>query len=76
MRPFYEFFLKDQQKRREAFVHRLELNLVSPTFVRLCGLVVRVRGEFDSPRYQIFREVVGLERGALSLVSAIEELLG
>jgi hypothetical protein len=31
---------------------------------------------FDSPRYQVFREVVGLERGPLSLVSAIEELLG
>jgi hypothetical protein len=30
---------------------------------------------FDSRRYQIFREVVGLERGVLSLVSTIEELL-
>jgi hypothetical protein len=29
----------------------------------------------DSPRYQIFWEVVGLERGPLSLVSKIEELL-
>jgi hypothetical protein len=27
------------------------------------------RPGFDSRRYQIFREVVGLERGALSLVS-------
>jgi hypothetical protein len=49
---------------------------------RLCGLVVRVpsyriRGPgFDSRRYQIFCEVVGLERGPLSLVSTIEELLG
>jgi hypothetical protein len=33
--------------------------------------VVRVR----FLRYQIFREVVGLERGTLSLVSTIEELL-
>jgi hypothetical protein len=47
----------------------------------LCGLVVRVPGYgswgpgFDSRRYQIFREVVGLERGPLSLVSTIEELL-
>jgi hypothetical protein len=47
----------------------------------LC-LVVRVPGYrsrgpgFDSRRYQIFREVVGLERGPLSLVSIIEELLG
>jgi hypothetical protein len=49
---------------------------------RLCGLVVRVtdyrsRGPgLDSRRYQIFWEVVGLERGPLSLVSTIEELLG
>jgi hypothetical protein len=34
------------------------------------------RSGFDSRRYQIFWEVVGLERGALSLVSTIEELLG
>jgi hypothetical protein len=31
---------------------------------------------FDSRRYQIFSEVVGLERGQLSCVSTIEELLG
>jgi hypothetical protein len=30
---------------------------------------------FDSRRYQIFWEVVGLERGPLSLVRIIEELL-
>jgi hypothetical protein len=30
---------------------------------------------FDSLRYQIFWEAVGLERGALNLVSTIEELL-
>jgi hypothetical protein len=41
----------------------------------LDGLVVRVPGYrskgpgFDSRRYQIFWEVVGLERGPLSLVS-------
>jgi hypothetical protein len=34
-----------------------------------------VRPGFDSQLYQIFREVVGLERGPLSLVSTIEELL-
>jgi hypothetical protein len=33
------------------------------------------RSGFDSRRYQIFWEVVGLERGSLSLVSATEELL-
>jgi hypothetical protein len=30
---------------------------------------------FDSRRYQIFLEVVGLDRGPLSLVRIIEELL-
>jgi hypothetical protein len=30
---------------------------------------------FDSHRYQIFLEVLGLERGALSLVRITEELL-
>jgi hypothetical protein len=45
----------------------------------LCGLVVRVPDHrstgpgFDSRRYQIFCEIVGLE---LSLLSTIEELLG
>jgi hypothetical protein len=34
------------------------------------------RSGFDSQRYQIFWEVVGLERGPLSLVSTIEELFG
>ena len=48
---------------------------------RLCGLVVRVSGYryrvpgFDSRRYQIFSVVGGLERGPLSLVRSIEELL-
>jgi hypothetical protein len=48
---------------------------------RLCGLVVRVPGYrsrgpgFDFRHYQIFWEVVGLERGSLSLVRIIEELL-
>ena len=48
---------------------------------RLCGLVVRVSGYryrglgFHSRRYQIFWVVVGLERGPLSLLRSIEELL-
>ena len=48
---------------------------------RLCSLVVRVSGYryrglgFDSRRYQIFWEVVGMERGPLNLVRSIEELL-
>jgi hypothetical protein len=47
----------------------------------ICGLVVRVpkyrsRGPWiDFRRYQIFSEVVGLERGPLSLGRIIEELL-
>jgi hypothetical protein len=48
---------------------------------RLCGLVVIVSGYrsrgpgFDSRRYQIFWEVMGLDWGPLSLMSTIEELL-
>jgi hypothetical protein len=44
--------------------------------------VVRVSGyrsigpEFDSRRFQIFWEAVGLERGPLSLVRTTEEVLG
>jgi hypothetical protein len=51
------------------------------TVDRLCGLVVRVSGYrsrgpgFDSLSYQIFRDVMGLERGPVSLVRIIEELL-
>jgi hypothetical protein len=47
----------------------------------LCDLVVwfpayKSRGPgFDFRRYQIFWEVVGLERGPLSLVSTTEKLL-
>jgi hypothetical protein len=48
---------------------------------RLCGLVVEVPGYrtrdpgFDSQRYQIFCEVVGLERDPLTIVSIAEEQL-
>ena len=55
--------------------------LLSISYARLCGLVVRVSGYrhrglgFDSRRYQIFWVVVGLERGPFSLVRSIEELL-
>jgi hypothetical protein len=50
--------------------------------LHLCDLVVRVPGYrskgpgFDSRRYHIIWEIVGLERGPLSLMSTIEELLG
>jgi hypothetical protein len=42
--------------------------------VRVPGYRSRGSG-FDSRRYQIFREVVDLERGPLSLVRITEELL-
>jgi hypothetical protein len=47
----------------------------------LCGVMVRVPGSgsrgpgFNSRRYQIFCKIVGLERGPLSLVRIVEELL-
>jgi hypothetical protein len=43
----------------------------------LTFLLIRSRGlVFDSRRYQTFWEAVGLERGSLSFVTTIEELLG
>jgi hypothetical protein len=42
--------------------------------VRVPGYRSRGPG-FDSRRYQIFWEIVGLERGPLSLVRIIKELL-
>jgi hypothetical protein len=41
---------------------------------RLCGLMVEFLA--TDPDYQIFWEIVGLERGPLSLVTPTEELLG
>jgi hypothetical protein len=43
---------------------------------RLVILFTRQRTGFDSRRYHIFWDVVGLERGPFSLMSTIEELLG
>jgi hypothetical protein len=53
-----------------------------PVHDRLCESLVKSfwlqiqMSGFDSQRDHIFREVVGLERGPLSLVSTTEELLG
>jgi hypothetical protein len=58
------------------------LNNVVLFLDRFSGLVVRVPDYrprspgFDSRRYKTFWEVMGLERGPLSLVSTIEELPG
>jgi hypothetical protein len=55
------------------------LFIINFPFDRLCGLVVSSwlqirRPGFDSRHYQK-KKVVGLERGPLSLVSTIEEIL-
>jgi hypothetical protein len=61
--------------RSRYFSIQVAPHLSSRSWVDLCGLVVRVPGYrsrdpgFDSRLYQIFWEVVGLERGPLSLVS-------
>jgi hypothetical protein len=53
----------------------------APTFVAYGGILIILDKRlfrtmrFDSRSYQIFWEVVGLERGPLSLESTIEELL-
>jgi hypothetical protein len=71
----------DQQYNKLCHEIVKQFLLGVPSEDRLCGLVVRVSGYisrdpgFDSRSYQIFWEVVGLERGPLSLVSTIEELL-
>ena len=64
-----------------AITIHFTFNHLQYKYDRLCGLVVRVSGYryrgfgFDSRRYQIFWVVVGLERGPLSFVRSIEELL-
>jgi hypothetical protein len=41
----------------------------------ISGILIALETGFDSRRYQIFEEVVYLERGPLGLVRIIEELL-
>jgi hypothetical protein len=63
-------------------IPRILWNSKAYYFVYNTSSVVRVPGYrsrgpgFDFRGYQILWEVVGLERGPLSLVSTIEELLG
>jgi len=61
--------------RKNSAAHlKTKLEFMYKILDRLCGLVVRVSGYkyrgpgFDPRRYHIFWVVVGLERGALSLV--------
>jgi hypothetical protein len=60
--------------------HTRHMNACVYSLFGLCGLVVRVPGyrsrdpRFDSRRYKIFWELVGLERVPLSLVNITEEL--
>ena len=75
-------FRENLGKSQEPCINEKEIFILIRFLIdRLCGLVVRVSGYryrglgFDSRRYQIFWVVVGLERGPLSLVMSIEELL-
>jgi hypothetical protein len=57
----------------------LKLQFSCSLFLILCGLVeflaTDLKTRIDSWHYQIVRVVVGLERGPLSLVSTMKELL-
>jgi hypothetical protein len=68
------------QRRRSGGWNRLFVSLRSlrpPLWSMVRVPDYRSRGPgFYSQRYQIFWEVVGLERGPLSLVRTVEELLG
>jgi hypothetical protein len=70
------------QKYRQVTISAAKMFKLSIlSYGTACGLVVRVPGYrsrgpgFDSRPYQIFWEVVGLERGPLGLVRISEELL-
>jgi hypothetical protein len=75
----------EETKIRGRLIVKKERNTIYLCVVgildRLCGLENRVSGYrsrgpgFYSRRYQIFWEVVGLERAPLRLVRIIEELL-
>jgi hypothetical protein len=75
-------FLHPTVSKHFIFKCLIIVGLTDDIWCFCCGLVVgdpgyRSRGPgFDFQRYQIFWEVVGLERGPLSLVSTIEERLG
>jgi hypothetical protein len=76
-----DFLLAVFRWKQQTKVQTINKNRGKIIVHRLCGLVVRVSGYryrglgFDSQRCQIFWVAVGLERGTLSLVRSIEELL-
>jgi hypothetical protein len=65
---------------RHIYIH-IAFGVYTADIDLLCGIVVRVSGYrcrgsgFDSRRFQIFWEAVGLLRGPLSLVRSTEERL-
>jgi hypothetical protein len=78
----YKYFYAN----KDINIRRKKFNLINVKSDRLCGLVVRVLGyRFGGPssipgttrfsRKKKGKQVVGLERGPLSLVSTTEELL-
>jgi hypothetical protein len=62
------------QTGRYIFIY-IDVEESRPTLWSVSFWLQIQRSGFNSRRYQIFWEVVGLERGPLSLVSTIEELL-
>jgi hypothetical protein len=68
-----EYGRRDPSRWPRCTLYPQTLALTSPTSGS--RLQIQMSG-FDSLRYKIFWEVVGLERAPLSLVSTVEELLG
>jgi hypothetical protein len=73
---------KTDRRRRTIGLYRQHELLTCDLSHSLCGLVVRVSGYisrgpgFNSRRFQVFLEPVGLERGPLSLARTTELLEG
>jgi hypothetical protein len=67
----------------QAFIAYFEIHVMMMCVLIFCTLccsgqssrLQMQRSGFDSWRYQIFREVMGLERGPLGLKSTAEEIL-
>jgi hypothetical protein len=73
LKPVFE---KTEQNVCKHF-YKYYINILPPLWSSVQSFWLQIqRPGFGSRRYQIFWEVVGLERGPLSLVSKTEELLG